>query len=232
MKTQAEHRILLAWVGVVLSTLFSVTGCGMDGFAGSEEFTDLSGPAARRRLDYVGPDSVDAARVASVDYKTEWSRDSSSTWYRITLDEPDAVAWMDDVHADEEAWARKLAGTSGYAPEGVRRAVAGPPPLHRQTGTTPAWWSPPSKEFRATEVMAWYVSNDSGVGRATYSAFDDSTNMLWIYRYTAQHDLLWPRSHVPEGERLRLSEGPGNSPSRTRTGGREPSRQSPLRTLR
>jgi hypothetical protein len=70
--------------------------------------------------------------------------------------------------------------------------VVGPPPLHKQTGVTPVWWTPPAISFRATEIMLWYDGFDSGVGRAAYSAFDESTGILWMYDYAAQHDLLWP----------------------------------------
>lgn len=182
-------------------------------FDGCEEFSGLAGSAAKKELAQAWPNSVPADAVDSVDYKSEWSRDSSSTWYRIKLKQPEAAAWMDYVHASEEESAEVCAtmhdGTY-YAPEGVNRTVAGPPPLHDQTGTTPAWWSPPSKEFRATEVMVWYVEGDSGTdsgtGRATYSAFDDSDNTLWIYEYTAQHDLLWSRGAVPDGQRLEFAE--------------------------
>ena len=84
----------------------------------------------------------------------------------------------------------------------MRRAIEGPPPLHQQTGTTPAWWKPPAIEFRATEEMSWYENYDSGVGHATYTAFDESTGRLWIYKYSCQHDILWQHGQLPEGEPL------------------------------
>ena len=86
---------------------------------------------------------------------------------------------------------------------GVSRTIAGPPPLHSQTGETPVWWKPPSTDFRATEVMLWYKQYASGVGRATYTAFDQHTGMLWIYEYACQHDILWPNGEVPPGKVFR-----------------------------
>ena len=80
----------------------------MEGFAGREEYTHLSGPSAKRRLAHVWPKSVDADAVGPIDYKTEWSRDSSSTWYRIKLKQPEAAAWMDYVHADERGMGRVI----------------------------------------------------------------------------------------------------------------------------
>ena len=50
--------------------------------------------------------------------------------------------------------------------------------------------------------MKWYRNNDSGVGRATYSGYDEATNSLWIYHYSAQHDRLWTRGDVPAGEQF------------------------------
>jgi hypothetical protein len=48
--------------------------------------------------------------------------------------------------------------------------------------------------------MLWYTDYDSGVGRATNSAFDKSTGILWIYDYACQHDRLWSPGNVPPGD--------------------------------
>jgi len=164
------------------------------GFGGRREFTDLAGPTAKRKLGDAWPSSVDPDAVESVTWKTEWSRDSSSSWWRIVLDREATLRWMDHVHAEEERWAKHHDGPV----EGVHRTIAGPPPLRKQTGATPAWWSPPAIDCRATEVMLWY-SHGSGVGRATYSAFDASTSTLWVYQYACQHDKLWPSGEPPSG---------------------------------
>ena len=47
--------------------------------------------------------------------------------------------------------------------------------------------------------MLWYDNYYSGVGRATYSGFDESTSLLWIYEYAAQHDKLWEPGDRPTG---------------------------------
>lgn len=161
-------------------------------FAGRREFTDLTGAAAKRQFGEAWPSSVDPDAVETVTWKTEWSRDSYSSWYRVVLDREAALRWMDQVHE------RSAEHDLDFI-EGVHRTVAGPPPLHRQTGDTPAWWSPPAIDFRATEIMRWYTDGPSSVGGATYSAFDASTNTLSVYEYSCQHDRLWPRGQPPAG---------------------------------
>ena len=89
--------------------------------------------------------------------------------------------------------------------EGVHRILGGPPPLHRQTGATPAWWSPSAIDFRATEIMVWYEGHYSGVGRAVYSGYDESSKTLWIYEYACQHDQLWPPRAIPAGEQFSMT---------------------------
>ena len=53
--------------------------------------------------------------------------------------------------------------------------------------------------------MVWYVDGHSGTGRATYSAFDDAKGVPWIYRYTCQHDILWQRGQLPDGQRIDIT---------------------------
>ena len=47
--------------------------------------------------------------------------------------------------------------------------------------------------------MLWYTNYDSGVGRATYTSFDEPVGVLWIYDYACQHDRLWTHGNVPAG---------------------------------
>lgn len=168
-------------------------------FSDHRDFVGLSGAAAKQRLGEAWPAAVDAAAVTSMDFTTASTIDSHSNWYRIRLDENAASAWIEDTHAREELSSRMPADHLHETGEGVNRTIPGPPPLHLQTGPTPSWWSPPAIDFRATEVMLWYTRFESGVARATYSAFDGSTRTLWIYEYAAQHDLLWPHGKLPRG---------------------------------
>ena len=169
------------------------------GFSGRSEFTKLPGPAAQRRLaDW--PEGVAARDVQVLSYKFEWERDGNSAWYRIELPAAAAATWADSVHRQQEVDAHTCLHELHQGLEGVHHQVPGPPPLHWQTGDTPSWWTPPSIEFRATEVMLWYTNYDSGVGRAVYSAFDDSTDTMWIYDYSSQHDLFWEPGRLPPGE--------------------------------
>lgn len=48
-------------------------------------------------------------------------------------------------------------------------------------------------------------------GRATYSAFDSQTNVLWVYDYASQHDLLWPQGEPPDGRRFTETQDGGQS---------------------
>lgn len=160
------------------------------GLDGNIEFTDFCGPLAKRRLDTAWPSAVDPDAVQSVSHKVQWSRDSFSSWFRIKLPKHAARLWADQCHAGQERYSRWAMGDQHESMECVHRIIDGPPPLHHQTGETPPWWTPPSMSFRATEIRLWYKDFDSGVGRATYSAFDESPGILWIYEYAAQHDRL------------------------------------------
>lgn len=171
----------------------------LSGFAGESEFTQLSGSAARQRLS-AWPEGVDAEEVESVSYKVEYTRDSYSAWYRLQLSADAASTWMNRIHRRQEDWSKQSVDPLYEGCEGVHRMITGPPPQHRQAGDTPSWWTPPGIDFRTTEVMLWYTNYDSGVGRATYSAFDQSTGVLWVYDYASQHDILWPHGSIPAGD--------------------------------
>lgn len=202
VRTIIRYAVYACCVLVVVAPLFI---CGsflirnpFAGFAGRSEFNELSGSAAKRRLSE-WPDGVDSNDVQYVSYKSEYSRDSYSSWYRIQLARSAALTWADHMHQRQESCSRLSLHHLHEGLEGVHRTIAGPPPQHRKTGDTPPWWTPPNADFRATEVMLWYANYDSGVGRATYSAFDESTGFLWIYDYASQHDILWSHENAPAG---------------------------------
>ncbi len=169
------------------------------GFAGKSEFRELSGRSAKHRLsDW--PEGVDPAAVQKVSYKCEYARDSYSAWYRVQLAADAATKWMDHMHKRQEDRSKTLLHQRHEGLEGVHRTILGPPPQHWQTGETPSWWTPPGIDFRATEIMLWYTDYNSGVGRATYSGFDKSNEVLWLYDYASQHDILWSRGGIPGGD--------------------------------
>ena len=128
----------LVYTWCVLIVLFPILICGgilFDFFSGPSESTDLPGVSAKWHIsDW--PASVDPGDVRSVTYKFEASRDSYSNWYRIQLGVSDAEKWIEEIHSRQER-SRGLIGAQHEGLEGVRRTVAGPPPLHRQTGETP-----------------------------------------------------------------------------------------------
>jgi hypothetical protein len=212
------YRLLRA-AAIVLVALLIVFVIAFRMNAGTG-FHDLSGAAAKERLGEKWAASVDPNSVASVSYKSESTIDSCSSWFRIELDEASASIWADAAHSDEEEMARSPYYRDRPV-EGVRRVVAGPPPLHRQTGSTPRWWSPPAADCRATEFMAWYSHYDSGVGWALYSVFDPATKTLWIYSNSAQHDLLWRHGELPAGTPI---------PGLKKTAARAPSKPTPPRS--
>lgn len=184
-------------------SLLLIAGCTPPlSFDGRDGFENLAGEEAQLRLKECWPASVDGIEVRAMSYRAEFSRDSSSTWYRILLDADAAERWALHAHTETEQYSLSLVGkTHGIAAvEGVHREIAGPPSLRDQTGVTPAWWSPPKMDYRATEAMLWYSDSNSGVARAAYSAFDASAGVLWIYLYTCQHDTMWARANVPAGE--------------------------------
>lgn len=169
------------------------------GFAGGDEFVELNGEQAQDLLQS-WPSEVNPIDVHAVSYKHASSRDSFSSWYCIRLAPDAASVWSDDLHDSYEQWNNRNLSNVEEGSEGVHRTVPGPPPLHRQTGKTPSWWLPPKIEFRASELMIWYSGFDSGVGRASYSAYDATTETLWVYEYACQHDILWPPGKIPDGE--------------------------------
>lgn len=168
------------------------------GFDGHSEFNKLSGNAAKKRL-YDWPADVNPRDVQAVSFKTNYSRDSYSSWYRIKLTSNAAESWGNHIHRHQEISSRQCLNSLHEGLEGVHRRIDGPPPRQWQTGTTPSWWEPPSIDFRATEVVLWYTNFESGVGRATYSAFDESVGILWVYDYASQNDTLWSQGNIPHG---------------------------------
>jgi hypothetical protein len=195
----------LVYGGCAFALIWAVFVCGsfllspFEGFDGESEFIALSAQTAKRRLpDW--PDGVSESDVESVSYKSSHSRDSYSSWYCVKLTNKAARSWQDHAHLHQETCSRQCLNKRDEGLEGVRRTIDGPPPLHSKTGETPAWWSPPTIAFRATEVMLWYDTFYSGIGRATYTAFDASKQTLWIYDYACQHDTLWKQGNIPSGE--------------------------------
>jgi hypothetical protein len=212
-RIQAVRRFLVvvfyfACAGIVLMALVVVGSFLLNPFAGfdrNEEFHDLPGASAKRRLGDAWPSAVDPASVRSVNHATHSSRDSYSCWYRVELTKEAAKEWMDHIHAEQERDSKASLHRLDAGLEGVHRSIGGPPPMRWQTGETPAWWSPPGIEFRATEIMTWYIGYDSGFGRATYSGFDESTDTLWVYDYARQHDQLWSPGNVPQGVQIHVT---------------------------
>ncbi len=196
---------IFAFAFVAVSVLWIFDSILASAFGVSDrEFTGLAGKDAAHRIVGGWPATVDPDEVQSASQKYSSSRDSHSTWYRVVLSQKAASAWQNEIHASEAQVSRGSLHHLHEGFEGVCRSERGPPPLHQQTGTTPAWWSPPAIDFRATEVMLWYKGYDSGVGRAAYSGYDESTKTLWIYEYGCQHDLLWRRGNVPAGLQFSL----------------------------
>lgn len=195
---------ILVYGGCACTVLFCVFSVFLAApFGGSRfELIEVAGAAAKARLDRFGlwPASVDPQDVESVTWISQSTIDSHSSWYRVKLTPDAASSWMNNIHEQQELDSRQSLDHLDEGLEGVHRSLPGSPPQHRQTGKTPTWWTPPPIEFRATEVMTWYRHDNSGYGRATYSAFDVSNGLLWIYEYGAQHDLLWSRGDVPPGQ--------------------------------
>lgn len=195
----AAATFMLVCAGLMILTIVVVPLVAPFGGV-TEEFTDLSGQEGSQRFRSGWPPGIDPAEVQSVSRKYASSFDAHSCWYRIQLSTDAASAWRNAIHSEEERRYGKTSDQRDEGVEGVHRSVGRPPPLHRQTGTTPDWWLPPAIEFRATELMRWYHDFQSGVGRATYSGYDETTNTLWIYEYSAQHDRLWPPGKLPDGK--------------------------------
>lgn len=193
----------IACAAIVAEAALAIVGVvffASAGFDSRDEFVDLPGTTAKKRLRNAWPPSVDASEVYRVSHQGESSRDSYSSWYRVELSAAAASAWIDYVHERQDSGAKQFAMDGDRQVESVHRVIPGPPPMRQQTGATPAWWSPPPSVCRATEVMLWYSGYDSGVGRATYSVFDRQRNTIWVYDYACQHDKLWHRGNPPSSD--------------------------------
>ncbi len=186
------------WAAYVV---WSALSLGIEGFSGTDEFTGFSGRKAKERLQNGWPSNVQSDAVNSVSRKSNYSRDSDSTWTRIELSPEAAAAWVEHAHRGQEQYSLRRS-ESNERVEGVDRVVGKIPPTHGRTGEPPDWWAPPALEFRATEAMLWYEDFRSGVARCTYSAFDKTTSSIWIYEYSSQHERLWKPGEVPDGEQF------------------------------
>jgi hypothetical protein len=182
-------------LGVVLLNPFA-------GFDGRIEFARLSGRTAKDRLEDTWPSGVDPGAVTEVSFKTEWSRDSYSSWFQIRLLPTAAARWQDDIHSKQQSSSIDCLHHLHEGAEGVHHVVSAPRIAIAHTGAAPVWWTPPAMNFRATEAMLWYTNYDSGVARATYSGLDPSTNTLWIYEFACQHGRLWAPGDIPKGEQF------------------------------
>lgn len=187
------------------------------GFAGSSEFANESGFAAKRSMNE-WPSTVAPSNVRLVSRKYDYSIDSHSSWYKIELDIDSAKKWADSVHTDRELHSRQSVRQDDRGLEAVRRIIPGPPPLNWKTGDSPTWWTPPPIEFRATEAMKWYSGYDSGVGQAAYTGYDRTHSTLWVYEYSCQHDRLWEPNQIPDGDVFsRLEDAEQNAEPKTPT---------------
>lgn len=191
--------VFVAAIGTVLLLAFEVRENPFYRGVSDFEVIDFRGSEAKHRL-RAWPTTVSIEEVESCSFKYSGSIDSHSQWICLRITPAAATAWIEDAHQRQAETAKQPLGRRYRSVESAERTVIGPPPLHLQTGTTPSWWQPPTMPFRATEVMLWYDGYDSGIGRATYSAFDEQSGQLWIYEYSAQHDELWQRGRAPVSE--------------------------------
>ena len=156
----------------VVMLLHSPFGSGF--WEGETESVDLSGNAARRRLHDQWPSQIDPSVVESVSYKSIWSNDSnpSSSWYRIKVTQDAAKLWTHHILASDMRQAKM--GDHPNRIEIVHGSRIGSPTYMAETSDIPTWWLPPSSDFHSTKILS----------RSTYSAFDVSANILWIYQTT------------------------------------------------
>lgn len=127
--------------------------------------------------------------------------DCRADWYKLVLPPTDAAEWQESIHEHLEKSARLGRGVEFI--EGVHRTVTGPILGESHLGSAPQWWHPPSSSFQVTERMRWY-SGATTYADAVYSAFDPSTNTLWVFKESQQHGRYWTRGTVPAGRQFVL----------------------------
>jgi hypothetical protein len=122
----------LAGVGIVVTAALAIAMLLLinpfAGFDGKKEFTAVPGTSAKSQMNESWPPDVDTASVKSVSLKTEWTRDSYSTWFCIELPKGAAGSWAKFVHNDQERNAKECLGAGVEFAEGVHRRLVGPPP--------------------------------------------------------------------------------------------------------
>lgn len=169
------------------------------------EFVNLPGEIAKSRMPAWWPESIAPADIEAISGQIDSEIDSYVGWYRIKAPPKTAEKWQDTLHSQLKD--APPFGNRFKIVEGVHRTVLSPqlPPDPSITGDRhprPNWWTPGTAEFRVTERMRWYDTNDFGCGDAVYSCFDPATKTLWVYAQKRQHHLLWQPRQIPAGNQF------------------------------
>lgn len=189
-----NYLVVAASVGFILLMLLGPFVIWYAVTSSIDGYSDLSGIESQR-LFSTWPASVPPRDVNHVSWCSYSTRDSFTTHYRMEMSAEHAKTWQDAIHDGEVAGARSMADQRVM--EGLQRTIHGAPHVEYQTGKTPEWWTPPAIEFRTTEYMLW--NDETGTARGLYSAYDPVRRTLWVYKYAAQHDHLWPQGQLPQG---------------------------------
>ena len=159
-------------------------------------FAPTESPSLLSRL----PPGVSESEVPSLRHESGASIYCSDEWCEAQVTPEVAEKWMEYLHNEAERSASGRLGrrSSEDFIEGVHRTRL--PSFRTEFRTPPGWWSPPSTEFRATEMMKWHSSHDSATAIATYSTYDAKTGTLWMLSYADQNEQLWKGGNVPNGK--------------------------------
>jgi hypothetical protein len=198
--------VLLSCLGIVLLAFGGLAWFIVAIFSfGSErdlEWVDLSGTTAHRRVVH-WPMNVPVDRVSRLSLFETNSRDSHLRLLKVHIDAEFAQRWSEYEHRRLSQELIQLQGPRWSEIQAIQQSH----PTIPQPSEAPVWWTP--REFartgfqgKATEAMLWYTGNDSGVGKGVTTLYDPTDSILWVYRFSSQHRLLWKRGDLLESDAL------------------------------
>jgi hypothetical protein len=206
-RTRGALVLLFLWccLGIVLLAFGGLAWFIMAIFSfGSErdDWVDLSGTSARWRVVH-WPANVPVDRVSRLSLFETNSRDSHLRLLMVHIDAELAQRWSEYEH---RRLSQELIEIQGPRWSEIQAIQQSHPTIPRPS-EAPVWWTPQvpirtGSQAKATHAMLWYIGNDSGVGKGVTTLYDPTHSILWVYRFSCQHRLLWKRGELPESDAL------------------------------
>jgi hypothetical protein len=157
-------------------------------------FVNGTGGQLRIQCKDIWPDDVTLSSIRSTNYVSSYSIDSHSKYISFESSPSDFEKWkrsLQEKNIERDKGANRKDKFSETRESTIERID----PI-RFIDRVPSWWGPAEGTWDAYETMLWYKDHDSGVGYGSYIQFDSATNRVWIYCFSCQHQILWPRNRA------------------------------------